>query len=148
MRLHYIDVFTHYIFFPTLPAYFVHVLQYVNELRWGFTIDSKGVVFTTTVWQDTVNKLRGKVKDAVKNKEKEKQLLIENIKSIKKQLKVGKYDIVYNKKCTHCTVELRIRFRMSASFFRIRHFFPRIRIKSFWIQKHTSVQYKYFAMLI
>jgi hypothetical protein len=35
-----------------------------------------------------VNKLRGKVKDAVKNKEKEKQLLIENIKSIKKQLKV------------------------------------------------------------
>ena len=59
--------------------------------------------FTTTVWQDTVNKLRGKVKDAVKNKEKEKQLLIENIKSIKKQLKVGKYDIVYNKKCTHCT---------------------------------------------
>jgi hypothetical protein len=35
-----------------------------------------------------VNKLRGKVKDAVKNKEKEKQLLVENIKSIKKQLKV------------------------------------------------------------
>ncbi len=35
-----------------------------------------------------MNKLRGKVKDAVKNKEKEKQLLIDNIKSIKKQLKV------------------------------------------------------------
>ena len=66
-------------------------------------LTAKGL-FTTTVWQDTVNKLRGKVKDAVKNKEKEKQLLIENIKSIKKQLKVGKYDIVYNKKCTHCRV--------------------------------------------
>jgi hypothetical protein len=53
----------------------------------------------TPCLQDTVNKLRGKVKDAVKNKEKEKQLLIENIKSIKKQLKVNTHLFIqYNVK--------------------------------------------------
>jgi hypothetical protein len=46
-----------------------------------------------------VNKLRGKVKDAVKNKEKEKQLLIENIKSIKKQLKVTNTSDKLEEKC-------------------------------------------------
>ncbi len=46
-----------------------------------------------------MNKLRGKVKDAVKNKEKEKQLLIENIKSIKKQLKVTNTSDKLEEKC-------------------------------------------------
>ena len=45
-----------------------------------------------------MNKLRGKVKDAVKNKEKETQLLHDNIKSIKKQLKVLKKKFELNRK--------------------------------------------------
>ena len=36
-----------------------------------------------------MSKLKGRVKDAAKNKKKEKQLLLETIKTIKKQIKVN-----------------------------------------------------------